>query len=155
MLLEHFLLDVAALIDKLLLTLNSSSVVVELGVLLTQGVIGGLEPHVLSAGNLVVALLLTLGFQGLQAFVHLFTHLLGRFQVVVEFLFVDAVLGGKELGQTGLSLLKVDSLSAAHVGDAVLHDTLLDHFASFFLPSGFVGQIGVTFDIIHHACMFL
>ena len=37
--LHHFPLNVATLVDELLLTLDSSSVVVELGVLLSQGVI--------------------------------------------------------------------------------------------------------------------
>ena len=37
--LHHFPLNVATLVDELLLTLDSSSIVVELGVLLSQGVI--------------------------------------------------------------------------------------------------------------------
>lgn len=155
LLLKHLVLDGAAFVNQLLLTLNGSSVVVKLGVLLAKSVVGGFEAHVLTAGNLFVAFLLTLRLEGLEALEHLLTDLLGRFQVVVEFLFVDAVLGGKELRQAGLSLLKVSGLSAAHVVDAVLDDVFLDQCAGFALPGSFVSQVAVTLDVIHHVLVFL
>ena len=60
LLLHHFALNVAPLVNELLLTLDRRAVVVELGVLLAQGVVRRLEFHVLAAGDLVSALLLSL-----------------------------------------------------------------------------------------------
>lgn len=50
---HHLALDVAPLVNQLLLALNGSSIVVEFSVFLSQSVVLGLEFHVLTAGNLV------------------------------------------------------------------------------------------------------
>jgi len=155
LLFKHLLLDGASLINKLLLPLDRSSVVVELGVLLAQSVVRALEEHVLTAGHLVVPFLLALCLQGLQALEHLLTDLLRRFQIVVEFLFVNAVLSGKKLGKASLPLLKVGCLSSTHVLDAVANNVLLDQLARLPLPIGLVSQVLVSFDVVHHVLVFL
>ena len=83
LLLHHLLLNVSSLVNKLLFTLDSSTIVVELLILTPEGVVLSLKLHVLTAGDLINALLLTLALQGLEPLEHLLTNLLGRFKVVV------------------------------------------------------------------------
>ena len=155
LLFDHLLLNMASLVDQLLLALNSRTVVVELGIFLPQGVVLSLKLHVLATCNLISALLLTLLLQGLKTLEHLFTDLLGRFQVVVKLLFINAIFSCKKLSEFGLPLLKVGSLSAAHVVNAVTDDVLLDKLASLGLPVGLVCQVQVATDVVHHARVFL
>ena len=155
LLLHHLAFDVAALVNELLLAFDSSSVVVELRVFLSEGVVRGLELHVLAAGDFVSSFLLSLVLQSLQPLEHLLSDLLGRFQIVIEFLLIDAVLGGEQLGELGLSDLEVGGLASLHVLNAVPHDVLLDYLASLGLPVGLVGQVVVTADVIHLLGVFL
>ncbi len=155
LLFQHLVFDVASLVNQLLLTLDGCTIVVEFGVFAAQGVILSLELHVLAACHFVVALLLTLGLQCLQALEHLFTDLLRRFQVVVEFLLINAILSSEKLCKSCLALLKVGSLAPSHVLNAVLDDVAFDGLASFRLPVGLVCQVVETFDVIHLASEFL
>ena len=61
LLLKHLLLDVAALVDQLLLALDSGTIVVELGIFFAKSVVFSLELGVLAAGDLIGALRLALG----------------------------------------------------------------------------------------------
>jgi len=92
---HHLALDVAPLVNQLLLTLNGSSIVVELSVFLSQSVVLGLEFHVLATGDLISPFLLSFVLQGLKPFKHFITDLLRRFHIVSELLFIDAVLSGQ------------------------------------------------------------
>ena len=56
LLLKHLLLDVAALVDQLLLALDSGTIVVELGIFFAKSVVFSLELGVLAAGDLIGAL---------------------------------------------------------------------------------------------------
>lgn len=93
--LHHLLLNVPSLVNQLLLTLNSRSVIVKLLVFTAERVIFGLELHVLAASDLIVSLLLALALEHLQSLVHLLANLLRRLEIVVKFLFVDAILSCK------------------------------------------------------------
>ena len=126
LLLEHFLLNSAALVNQLLLSFNGGAVVVEFGIFLAQGVILRLELGVLTTRNLIGAFLLALSLQRLKAFEHLLAYLLRSLHVVIEFLFIDAVFGGKKLCQASLSLFKIGSFTAAHISNSVTNDVLLD-----------------------------
>ena len=155
LLLHHFGLDGPALVNELLFALNGRAVVVKLGVFLAQSVVFLLKLHVLPSVHLVRPLLLPLLLQGLQPLEHLLAHLLGRLQVVVKFLFIDAVLGGEQLGQAGFTLLQVGGLALLHVLDPASDDVLLNDFAGLSLPVGLVVEVLVAFDIIHHGRVFL
>jgi hypothetical protein len=155
LLLEHLRLDGPSLVNQLLLALDGRSIVVKLGIFLAESVVGGLELHVLAAGHLVHALLLALPFQILQPLKHLLPNLLRRLQVVVKFLFVDSVFSGEELGEAGFPLLEVDSLSAAHVLDAVLDDAFVDERAGLGLPVGLVGQAARYLEVIQASLLSL
>ena len=155
LLFEHFLLDIAPLVNELLLALDSRTIVIELGVFLAQGVILGLELHVLAAGHLICSLLLPLGLQGLKALEHLLTNLFRSFEIIVKFLFIDAVFGGQQLGETNLALLKIGGLLTAHLYNTALHDVFLLHLGGFGLPMGFVSQVAITLDVIHHSLLSL
>ena len=85
--------------------------VVEFGIFLAESVVGALEFHVLASSNLIGPLVFALGLEGLKTVEHLLADLLGRFQVVVKLLFIDAVLGSEEFSESGLSLLKVGGLT--------------------------------------------
>ena len=155
LLLKHLLLDLAALIDQLLLPLDGSSVVVELSILASQSIILRLEFGILAAGDLIIALSLTLGLQGLQTLKHLLTHLLRSLHVVVELLLIDAILGGEKLGEASLALLEVSSLTAAHIGDTVADDLLLDELVGLGLPVRLVSQVPITTDVVVDLLVFL
>ena len=139
LLFEHLLLNITSLVNELLLALDGRTIVVELGIFLAERVIRGLELHVLAASHLICSLLLSLVLQGLQTFKHLLTDLLRSFEIVVKFLFIDAVLGSQQLGKTSLALLEIGGLLATHLLNTALHDVLLLHFARFSLPVGLVG----------------
>ena len=149
LLLHHFLLDVPSLVNKLLFTLDGSTIVVELLILTPEGVILSLKLHVLTAGDLINALLLTLALQGLEPLEHLLTNLLGRFKVVVKFLLVDSIFSSKKLGQLCFPLFKVGGLTATHVLNSIANDIFLDHLVSLDLPICLVCQVVVTANIIH------
>ena len=155
LLLKHFLLYCASFVNKLLFTLNCGSIVVKLGVLLAKSVVLSLKLHILSSCHLISSLLLSLSFKGLKALEHLLTDLLGRFQIVVEFLFIDAILGGEKFCKAGFSLLQVCGLSLAHVLNAVSDDIILDEFPRLLFPQCLVRQVFVTLDIVHHGRVFL
>ena len=99
--------------------------------------------------------MLSLSFKGLKALEHLLTDLLGRFQIVVEFLFIDAILGGEKFCKAGFSLLQVCGLSLAHILNAVSDDIILDEFPRLLFPQCLVRQVFVTLDIVHHGRVFL
>lgn len=65
LLLEHFLLDGTALVNQLLLSLDSRSKVVELGIFLAEGIVLGLKFGVLTASDLIGAFLFALTLKGL------------------------------------------------------------------------------------------
>ena len=148
LLLEHLRLDGSALVNQLLLALDGSSVVVELGVFLAESVVGSLELHVLAAGHLVDTLLFTSALEVLESLEHLLANLLRRFQVVVKFLFVDSVLSGEELSEADPPLFEVDSLALTHFDDAVLHDVFVDQLAGLGLPMGLVSQAACDLDVV-------
>ena len=155
MLLEHLLLNITPLVNELLLALDGRAIVVELSIFLAEGIVLGFELHVLAASNLICSLRLTLVFEGLEAFKHLLTDLLRSFEVVVKFLFIDAVFGSQQLGKTSLALFKVGGLLAAHLYNTALYDVFLLHLAGFGLPMGFVSQVAITIDVIHHSLLSL
>ena len=155
MLLEHLLLNISPLVNELLLALDSRAIVVELGVLLAECIVLSLELHVLAASHLICSLLLTLVLESLETFEHLLTDLLRSFEVVVKFLFIDAVLGGQQLGETNLALLKIGGLLTAHLYNTALNDVFLLHFGGFGLPVCFVSQVAITLDVIHHSLLSL
>ena len=155
LLLEHFLLNSAALVNQLLLSFNGCAVVVEFGVFLAQGVILCLELGVLTASDLIGAFLLALGLQSLKAFEHLLTNLLGSLHVIIEFLFIDAVFGGKELCEASLTLLEIGSFTAAHISNSVANDVLLDQFVCLGLPVRLVCQISIATNLTVDLLEFL
>ena len=155
MLLEHLLLNITPLVNELLLALDGRAIVVELSIFLAEGIILSFELHVLAASNLICSLRLTLVFEGLKAFKHLLTDLLRSFEVVVKFLFIDAALSSQQLSKTSLALLKVGGLLAAHLYNTALYDVFLLHLAGFGLPVGFVSQVAITIDVIHHSLLSL
>ena len=155
MLLEHLLLNITPLVNELLLALDGRAIVVELSIFLAEGIILSFELHVLAASNLICSLRLTLVFEGLEAFKHLLTDLLRSFEVVVKFLFIDAVFSSQQLGKTSLALFKVGGLLAAHLYNTALYDVFLLHLAGFGLPVGFVSQVAITIDVIHHSLLSL
>jgi len=155
LLLKHLLLDSTSLVNKLLLALDGGSIVVELGVLLAKSVVGSFEFHVLASGHLVSSLLLSLGLEGLETLEHLLTDLLGSFQVVVKFLFIDAVLGGEKVREAGLPLLQVGGLSLAHILNAVLDDVIVDQLGGLSLPHGLVCKVAIALDVVNHGGLFL
>ena len=155
LLFEHLLLNITPLVNELLLAFDGCAIVVELGVFLAEGIVLGLELHVLAASHLISSLLLTLVFESLEALEHLLTDLLRSFEVVVKFLFIDAVFGGQQLGETDLALLKIGGLLAAHLYNTALYDVCLLHLGSFGLPVGFVSQVAITLDVINHSLLSL
>ena len=155
LLLKHLLLDIAALVDQLLLTLDSGTIVVELGIFFAESVIFGLELRVLAAGNLIGALLLALALEELEAIEHLLSDLLGSLQVVVKFLFINAVLGGEELSKARLPLLEVGGVAAAHIVNTVVDDVFLDQLVGLNFPMGLVSQVTVSTDVVLNCSLFL
>ena len=155
MLLEHLLLNITPLINELLLAFDGRTIVVELSIFLAEGIVLGFELHVLAATNLICSFLLTLVFKSLEALEHLISDLLRSFEVVVKFLFIDAVFGSQELGKTSLALFKIGGLLAAHLYNTALYDVFLLHLAGFGLPVGFVSQVAITINVIHHSLLSL
>ena len=155
LLFKHLLLNITSLINELLLAFDGRAIVVELGVLLAECIVLSLELHVLAASHLICSLLFTLVLEGLETFEHLLTDLLRSFEVVVKFLFIDAVLGGQQLGETNLALLKIGGLLTAHLYNTALNDVFLLHLGSFGLPVCFVSQVAITLDVIHHSLLSL
>ena len=149
LLLEHLLLNVSPLVNELFFALNRSAIVVELLVLLPQRVVLLLKLHVLPSGHLVSPLLLSLSFEHLEPLKHFLTHLLRGLHVIIEFLLVDSILSCQQLGQAGLSLLKIRSLTPFHIGDTVPHDAFLNDFPCLNLPIGLMLQILEASDVIH------
>ena len=88
-----------------------------------------------------MSLLLALTLEKLESVEHFLTDLLRRFQVVVKFLLVDAILSCEELSKLSLSLFEIDGLAASHVLNTVTHNVLLDHFAGLTFPVSFVSQV--------------
>ena len=155
LLLKHLLLDVAALVDQLLLALDSGTIVVELGIFFAKSVVFSLELGVLAAGDLIGALRLALGLELLEAVEHLLTDLLGCLQVVVKFLFINAVFSGKEICKARLPLLEVGGVAAAHIVNTVVDDVFLDKLVGLHFPMGLVCQVAVSTDIVLNRCVFL
>ena len=139
----------------MLLAFDGRTIVVELSIFLAEGIVLGFELHVLAASNLICSLLLTLVFESLEALEHLLSDLLRSFEVVVKFLFIDAVFGGQQLSETDLALLKIGGLLTAHLYNTALYDVFLLHFGGFGLPVGFVSQVAITLDVIHHSLLSL
>jgi len=52
-------------------------------------------------------------------------------------------------------LLQVGGLSLAHIGNAVLHDVIVDQLGGLSLPHGLVCQVSVALDIVDHGGLFL
>jgi len=155
LLLKHLLLDIAALVDQLLLALDSGTIVVELGIFFAESVIFGLELRVLAAGNLIGTLLLALALEELEAIEHLLSDLLGSLQVVVKFLFINAVLSGEELSKARLPLLEVGGVAAAHIVNTVVDDVFLDQLVGLNFPMGLVSQVAVSTDVVLNRSLFL
>ena len=155
LLFEHLLLNITSLVNELLLTFDGRAIVVELGVFLAEGIVLSLELHVLAASHLICSLLLTLVFEGLEALEHLLTDLLRGLEVVVKFLFIDAVFSGQQLSETNLTLLKIGGLLATHLYNTALNNVFLLHLGGFGLPVGFVSQVAITLDVIHHSLLSL
>ena len=107
LLFDHLLLNLASLVNELLLALNGRSIVVELLVLIPQRVICHLELHVLSPLHFGLTFSLSLTLQVGQSLEHLLTDLLWSLHIIVKFLFIDSILGFEECSKSGLSLLEV------------------------------------------------
>ena len=155
LLFNHFVLNLAALVDELLFTLNGSSIVVELLVLLAKSIVSTLELHVLSSLHLSDSLLFALGLKLGESGEHLLTDLLWGLKTVLELLLVHAVLSIKKGSKLGLSLFEVAGLSSLHVSDAVLDDVLLNELLSLLLPESLVTQVVETLDVLHLLGVFL
>lgn len=96
LLLKHALLVQSTLVNQLFLTLNRSSVVVELSVFFPKIVIGSLKLHIKSLLDLRLAFLLARALQLLKTLPHLLADLLRSLEVVIEFLFVHTVFSLKK-----------------------------------------------------------
>ena len=155
LLLEHFLLNSAALVNQLLLSFDGCAVIVEFSILLAQGVVLRLKLCVLTTRNLIGAFLLALSLQGLKAFEHLLTNLLRSFHVVIEFLFIDTVFGGKKLCQSSLTLLEICSFTAAHISNSITNDVFLDQFVGLSFPVRLVGQVSIATNLTVDLLEFL
>jgi len=155
LLLDHLVLNLAALVDQLLLPLDGSTIVVELLVFLPQCVVRCLELHVLAPLDFADALSLTLRLQLGQPGEHLLTHLLWRLKTVLELLLVDAVLSIKHGSQLGLPLLQVARLPLLHVSNAVLHNVLLNELLRLLLPEGLVAQVVKSLNVVNLLGIFL
>jgi hypothetical protein len=83
----------------------------------------------------------------LQALEHGGAHLLWGLLLVVEFLFVHAVLGSQEGSQFLATLLQVHFVLDAHLLETALHHLLGDDFVGLVLPLGSEGQVLVTVDL--------
>ena len=81
--------------------------------------------------------------------------MLRSFEVVVKFLFIDAVLGGQQLSESNLALLKIGGLLTAHLYNTAFYDVFLLHFGGFGLPVGFVSQVTITLNVIDHSLLSL
>lgn len=93
---EHALLDLTALVNQLLLTLDLSAHNVEFGILFAKGVIAHFELLIQLALHKSLAFLFAISLQLLQALVHVLAHLFGCFLLIVEFLLVHAVFSGQK-----------------------------------------------------------
>lgn len=147
-LLEHLLFNFATLVNKLLLALNLSSMSVEFGVLLSQGIVLHFELLVVAALHLFLALLLVLALELLETSVHLASNLLRGLQVVIKFLLVHFVFGGEEGGKLGAALLQIGSELGAHLVHTVVDDVLHDDLVCFVFPVSTVSDIAVTRQFI-------
>ena len=95
---EHALLNLAPLVNELLLAFDLRTHNVELRVFLSQSIVAHLELLVELALNESLAFILAIGFQLLQALVHVLPDLLRSLLLVVELLFVHAVFSSEKHG---------------------------------------------------------
>jgi hypothetical protein len=93
---EHALLDLTALVNQLLLAFDLSSHNVEFRIFLAECVVAHFELLVKFALDESLTLLFTITLKLLKTFVHVLADLLGSLLLVVELLFVHAVLSGEE-----------------------------------------------------------
>ena len=126
LLFHHLILNVAPLVNQLLLALNRRAIVVKLLVFFAQSIIFLLELHVLPPRDFVRSFLLAFRFELLQALEHLLSHLLRSLHRVMEFLLVNAILRCEQLGQPLLPQFEVGRLALPHIVDAVADDVLFD-----------------------------
>lgn len=147
LLLGHALLDLATFVDQLLLALNLRTHGVETRVLLAERIGLHLELLIEAALHLGLTLSLALCLEGVEALGHGLADLLRRFLLGIELLLILPVLVGEKCGQLGTALLQVGRVLGAHLGNAALHDAVLDFPVGFVLPVRLVSQVAVAGDV--------
>lgn len=93
---EHALLNLAPLVNELLLAFDLRTHNVEFRVFLSQSIVAHLELLVELALDESLAFFLAIGFQLLQALVHVLADLLRSLLLIVELLFVHAVFSSEK-----------------------------------------------------------
>ena len=147
MLFEHALLDLTALINKLLLALYLSAHNVEFRVLFAEGIVGHFKSLVEFALHEGLTLFFTLTLEGLEAFKHGLAHLLGGLLFFVEFMLVHAVFVGEEGSESISTGLEISAVCNSHAFKTALHYLLNDDFVGLVLPLGSECKILMTVDV--------
>lgn len=147
-LLKHLLLNLATLVNKLLLTLDLGTVRVELTVFAPQGVVLHFKLLVVPALHLDLALILIFGLEMCEASVHLSTNLLRCLQVVVEFLLVHFVFSCEKGGKLGAALLQVVLILFAHLIDTAINDAFNNTLVGFVFPVSAMRNIAITRQLV-------
>lgn len=155
LLFKHALLDLAALIDELLLTLNLSSHNIEFRVFLAEGVVTHLELLIQLTLNEGLALLFTISLKRLKALVHALANLFGSLLLIIEFLFVHTVLSCEEHGELFTASFKVSGVLSAQICESTLDDLLLNDLVGLVFPLGSEGQVLVSSEVGSELLHFL
>lgn len=137
----HLRLNLSSLINELLLTLDLSSVSVELLVFFAELVSGGFESLVHASLDFSLTLIFTLALQVFHALKHLGTNLLRGFETVLEFRFILRLFGRQKLRKALLALVELRGLTSLHVSNFAADHTVLNGFNCFAFPVGFVMKV--------------
>lgn len=152
---EHALLNLAPLVNKLLLAFDLRTHNVELRVFLSQSIVAHLELLVELALDKSLAFILAIGFQLLQTLVHVLADLLRGLLFIVELLFVHAVFSSEKHGKFLAALLQIGGVLSADVSESALDDLLLDDFVGLVFPLRSQGKILVSGDVRGQLLHFL
>lgn len=152
---EHALLNLAPLVNELLLAFDLRTHNVELRVFLSQSIVAHLKLLVELALDESLAFILAIGFQLLQALVHVLADLLRGLLFIVELLFVHAVFSGEKHGKFLAALLQVGGVLSADVSESAFDDLLLDDFVGLVFPLRGQGKILVSGDVRGQLLHFL
>jgi len=150
----HLGLELSSLIDELLLTLDLSSVSIELLIFFAELIGGGFKSLVHASLDFGLALSFTLALQVIQTLKHLTTDLLRGLQAVLELHFVLGLLSRQKLGETALSLFEVSLLTSLHVGNPVADHAVFNSFHGLAFPMGLVVKVAGLVDGTQHLRLF-